>query len=288
MKRQVLLGAALTAFGFAAMGCSSSSNSSGTGGTNAATGGTSSAGATGGTTSAGATGGATGTVAPHTGGTTGAGTTAAATGGATAGGSSGCGTVDGVFSQTTTFATALAPWVANKWSPATGTPITASLELTTTAPSGIDCSAGCAHLTADFADGMLAYGGAAMDQYFGATATDTENLLNETITVNLAVVVTGAATAPVAVDLDGLDTFATTNYYDNLWVHNLGSLSALSTMAPLPYKVVDVGVPTWGVLRTVCGSALHTLRIVVSNSAPIDTTNAAKVEVYVQSITIAP
>jgi len=295
MKRLVLVGvAALAAFGFAAAGCSSDSKPAAT---TAATGGAVNGGAMG-------TGGATGTSTSATGGATSAATggtsstaatggtsTTAATGGATAGGdtstSAACGTTNGVVNQTSAFATTLDPYKINSW-PTTPTPLAATLELTTTAPTGIDCSGGCAHLSVDFTAGTAAYGGGAIDQYFGAAATATENLLNETVTIKLAVVVTGAATVPAEIDLDGLDTFATTNYVDNIWVKKLGEFSALGTMSTVTYKIIDAPVPSWAATRTVCGSGLHTLRIVVANSAAIDATNAAKVDVYVQSIAIAP
>lgn len=287
----------LTVLGVAALttvsvvGCSSSSNNpaSGAGGSSAGTGGSENGGATGGQTSASSsTGGSTGTPAATGGTNTGAtGGSASAGGDTSAGGSTGCGTTNGVLNQTSAFATTLDPYKLNSW-PTTPTPLAATLEVTTTAPTGIDCSGGCAHLSVDFTAGTAAYGGGAIDQYFGATTTATENLLNETVTINLAVVVTGSATVPAEIDLDGLDTFATTTYTDNVWVKKLGEFSALGTMSTVTYKVVDVAVPSWAPTRTVCASSLHTLRIVVTNSAAIDASNAAKVDVYVQSIAIAP
>ncbi len=280
-------------------GCSSNNNA--TTNNNADTGGNA---ATGGGTSVAATGGSNGNPAtggsnshPATGGSnsnpaTGGSNGNPATGGATAGGSSGtsvaCGTTNGTLNQTSAFATTLDPYKINSWSGAGGTAIAATLELTTTAPTGIDCSGGCAHLSVDFPSGAAAYGGGAMDQYFGAATTATENLLNETVTINLAVVVTGAATVPVEVDLDGLDTFATTTNTDNLWVHKLGDLTALSTMSTVTFKVVDAPVPSWAPTRTVCASGLHVLRIVVSCSAAITDANAATIDIYVQSISITP
>ncbi len=288
MKSLVLLGVAALTLG--AMGCSSDSTSSGTGGSASVTGGSTSnpPGPTGGVTGT-ATGGASGTSVTQTGGSTGAGTTAAQTGGATAGGATStaatCGTANGTVNQASAFATTLDPWKKNAWPVAwTGN----GLELVTTAPTGIDCSAGCAHLWADFTDGTAAYGGSAMEQYFGATDTSVENLLNETVTIKLAIVVTGAATVPAEIDLDGLDTFATTTYVDNVWVNKLGTFTALAAPTTVTYKVVDARVPSWAATRTVCASSLHTLRIVVTNSAAITADTAAKVDVYVQSVTIAP
>jgi hypothetical protein len=279
-------------------GCSSSNNNPATNnnaatGGSAATGGDTSVAATGGSNSNPATGGSVSN--PATGGSvsnpaTGGSVSNPATGGSgTAGGntSTACGTTNGTLNQTSAFATTLDPYKLNSW-PTTPTPLAATLELTTTAPTGIDCSGGCAHLSVDFTSGTAAYGGGAIDQYFGATDTATENLLNETVTIKLAVVVTGAATVPVEVDLDGLDTFATTNYVDNLWVHKLGELTALSTMSTVTFKVVDAQVPSWSPTRTVCASGLHTLRIVVANSAAITDANAAKIDIYVQSISITP
>ena len=288
--------------GLWAAGCSSSSSNP----TTAATGGSSSAADTGGATSTSteATGGNTSaaTGGATSNGSTGGATSAGATGGSnaaggntSAGGSTGCGTTNGDHAENITFGTAASttPYVVNSWGWGTATkPVVAQ---TTTGPTGLDCSTGCATLTLEFADGTAQYSGGQIVQYFGTATDSVMNLLNETITVKAAVTVTQASGATVAVPIDinliGQDTYVSTNGVDNEWVDSLGSATTLDAALGFQtktHKVIDAGVPSWAVTRTVCGSGLHDIAITIQNNKAIDATNGATVVLYVQSIAIAP
>lgn len=299
MRRLAILGvAALTTVGLVSVGCSSSSNNpaSGAGGSTSTTGG-GATGTTGGSTSASSS---TGGAAATTGGSTG---TPAATGGSSsAGGNTGtagstaCGTTNGTYTENTTFATAAstAPYKLNSWG-TWGSTTTPTVTQTTTGPTGIDCSAGCAVLTLDFAAGTAAYAAGLITEYFGTTDTSVENLLNETITAKVAVSITQASGAtvavPISIDWVGYDTFTDSTGVDNVWVINVGTASSLDVangFQSKTLKVTDQGVPSWAVVRTVCASGLHSIGIRIQNSAAIDATNGATVSLYVQSIAVAP
>jgi len=164
---------------------------------------------------------------------------------------------------------------------------------TTTSPTGIDCSAGCAVLTANYADTTPAYAAGLIIEYFGSAAASVTNLLNETITIKVAVVVTpasGATTAPtLTLDLFGFDT--TTGVNSNLWTSTLGTVTALDASTgfhTVTHKVIDEGVPSWAVTRTLCASQLHSIGIRVQNSAAITADTATTIAIYVQSISVAP
>jgi hypothetical protein len=171
-----------------------------------------------------------------------------------------------------------------------------SLTQTTTGPAGLDCSAGCAMMTLSYPSGIAQYGaGAQFVQFFGATATDVKNLLNETVTMKIAVTLTPAtgatAALPATVGMFAQDTFATTTFTDNIWTYDLGtpaSLDAASGWHTFTYKVIDAYVPSWAPTRWVCGSTLHDLGIVIGNNAAITATNAGTITLYVQSVTVAP
>jgi hypothetical protein len=259
MKRVALIGvAALTTIGFAVTGCTEDDSPTGTDG-------------------------AAGT----------------GTGGATAGGStgaSGCDTTSGTYTEATTFATATktTPYSMNAYNFGLTNPT--SLTQTTTGPTGLDCSAGCAMMTLSFGAGLAQYGaGSQFVQFFGATATDVKNLLNETVTMKIAVTLTPAtgatAALPVTVGMFAQDTFTSASGTDNIWTYDLGtpaSLDAASGWHTVTYKVIDAHVPSWAATRWVCGSTLHDLGIVIQNNAAITATNAGTVALYVQSVTVAP
>jgi len=217
------------------------------------------------------------------------------TGGST--GTAGCGTTNGTYTEATTFATATktTPYSMNAYNFGTTNPT--SFTQTTTGPTGLDCSAGCAMMTLSFGAGLLQYGaGSQFVQYFGATATDVKNLLNETVTMKIAVTLTPAtgATAPlpVTVGMFAQDTFTSTNGgTDNIWTYDLGtpaSLDAASGWHTVTYKVTDANVPSWQPTRWVCASALHDIGIVIQNNAAITATNAGTITLYVQSVTVSP
>jgi hypothetical protein len=217
------------------------------------------------------------------------------TGGST--GTAGCGTTNGTYTEATTFATATktTPYSMNAYNFGTTNPT--SFTQTTTGPTGLDCSAGCAMMTLSFGAGLLQYGaGSQFVQYFGATATDVKNLLNETVTMKIAVTLTPAtgATAPlpVTVGMFAQDTFTSTNGgTDNIWTDDLGtpaSLDAASGWHTVTYKVIDAHVPSWAPTRWVCGATLHDIGIVIQNSVAITATNAGTVTLYVQSVTVSP
>ena len=217
------------------------------------------------------------------------------TGGST--GASGCDATSGTYTEATTFATATktTPYSMNAYNFGTTNPT--SLTQTTTGPAGLDCSAGCAMMTLSFGAGLLQYGaGSQFVQYFGATATDVKNLLNETVTMKIAVTLTPAtgATAPlpVTVGMFAQDTFTSTNGgTDNIWTDDLGtpaSLDAASGWHTVTYKVIDAHVPSWAPTRWVCGATLHDIGIVIQNSVAITAINAGTVTLYVQSVTVSP
>jgi hypothetical protein len=229
------------------------------------------------------------------GGSTGTGGSTTAVGGST--GASGCDTTNGTYTEATTFATATktTPYSMNAYNFGTTNPT--SFTQTTTGPTGLDCSAGCAMMTLSFGAGLLQYGaGSQFVQYFGATATDVKNLLNETVTMKIAVTLTPAtgATAPlpVTVGMFAQDTFTSTNGgTDNIWTYDLGtpaSLDAASGWHTVTYKVIDAHVPSWAPTRWVCGATLHDIGIVIQNNVAITATNAGTITLYVQSVTVSP
>jgi hypothetical protein len=281
MKRAMLIrAAALTVLGFAAMGCTGDSDPSGPGGGN----GGSSAGGSG---AGGASNGGTTSTPTGSGGSTTVSTAA-----------SGCPTVNGTYTETTAFATAgkTDPYALNAYSAFAPPSTLVSLTQTATGPAGLDCSAGCAVMSLSYEAGIAQWnGGAQIVEYFGATSTDVSNLLNETVTMKIAVAATPAAGAtaavPVTVAMFGQDTFASTSGVDNMWVYDLGTLTALDAASgwhTVKYKVVDAHVPSWQATRWVCASSLHTLGVVIQNKEAITATNAGTIKLYVGSVTVAP
>lgn len=282
MKRSIVLGlTVLTGYGLA-MGCGNSSSGSGSG-----SGGQAGATATGGASSGGSSGGGTATGGSTT---TSSGGSAAATGGS----SGACSTSNGTYQENTTFGSAgvTAPYNLNKWG-TWGDATEPTLTQTTTGPSGLDCSSGCAVLTVDFSNGTAQYSAGSFVEYFGTTTDAVTNLLNETITVKVAVTTTQAsgatASVPMTIRLFGQDTYTSTTGVDNIWNDDLGSASTLDAASgwhTASYKVVDANVPSWSPTRTVCASGLHSIGITIQNTATIDGTNGAVVTLYVQSVTI--
>ena len=306
MKRAMIFGvAALTAFGFVSTGCLNGNNtgSSGTGGKGSGgSGGASSGGASGGSggsggvSSGGASGGSGGSGGVSSGGASGGSSSGGASGGS--GGSTtstgACGTDDGSYAENTTFGTegATDPYKLNKWG-TWGNTTEPALTQTTTGPSGLDCSSGCAMLTIDFSDGTKQYSAGSVVEYFGTASDSVENLLNETITAKIAVGIeqaSGANTAvPIDINLFGQDTYASTTGTDNEWVNGLGSASSLdagSGWHTVTYKVTDAKVPSWSPTRTVCASGLHAIGIAIQNNAGIDGSNGAVVTLYIQSVSV--
>jgi hypothetical protein len=273
MKRAILIGlATLAAGGLATVGCGSNNDSGGGGGA-PGTGGS----ATGGTQTTG-TGG-------QTGGTGGSSSTTAT-----------CGTTDGSYTENTTFATegSTAPYLLNKWG-TWGNATIPALAQTTTGPTGLDCSAGCAALTMDFSDGTKQYSAGSIVEYFGTATDSVLDLLNETITVKLAMTVTQAtgatASVPISISLFGQDTFTSTTGVDNLWVNDLGSASSLDAASgwhTATYKVTDAAVPSWKATRTVCASGLHSIGITIQNNDAITADNGGVVTLYIQSFGVSP
>jgi hypothetical protein len=292
MNKSIMFGiAAVAAAGLVSMGCGSSDNqTSGSGGKQGSGGAGTGGAATGGSNGSG---GKTGGGGSATGGTGGG---SSATGGTSGGGGStaaSCGTTDGTESLNTTFETAdsTKPFEVNKWGTWTGAePL---LEQTTSGPSGLDCSSGCAKLTVDYKAGTGQYSAGLAEQYFGAATTSTLNLLNETMTAKLALVVKKADGAskdvPIVISFTGEDTLVSTNN-DNVWVYDLpgkaAALDAASGWHTVSYKIVDAQVPSWKPTRTVCASGLHDIAIRIQNTEAIDDSNAALVTLYIQSVSV--
>ncbi|HEX7596857.1 MAG TPA: glycoside hydrolase family 5 protein, partial [Polyangia bacterium] len=164
---------------------------------------------------------------------------------------------------------------------------------TTTGPSGLDCSSGCATLTIDFSNGTAQYSAGSFVEYFGSSSDAVENLLNETITAKIAVTVNQAsgatAAVPISLTLFGQDTTTSSNGVDNLWVDDLGSSSSLDAASgwhTVTYQVADANVPSWSPTRTVCASGLHAIGISIQNNATIDDSNGAVVTLYIQSVAV--
>ena len=322
MKKTIVLGiAVLAAYVFAEMGCSSSSNnSSGTGGGShaggsgsggkgsggsatggASTGGTSSTPASsGGTSGGGTSSGGTSSGGTPSGGTSG-GSVAGANGGSATGGSSStstdtCGTTNGDYDENTTFGTAgkTDPYQVDQWG-TWGDGTTPTLTQTTTGPSGLDCSSGCAVLTVDFSKDTTQYSGGSLVEYFGTAAESVQNLLNETVTAKIAIEVKQASGAtvdvPININMFGRDAYASTTGVDNVWSYGLGAATSLDAAVgwhAVNYQVVDVGAPTWSPSRTVCASAMHGIGLTLQANSNIDDTNGAVVTLYVQSVTVGP
>jgi hypothetical protein len=206
----------------------------------------------------------------------------------TAGGSTGCPTVNGSYTESTTFGTAgsTSPYQGNVWSSAIAVS-TPPLVQTTIGASGVDCSAGCARFTTTWPAGTGQYaGGNAVNFLAGAT-----NMLNETVTINLAVVVTRADGAtddpPVEIDLAVFKDFSgqATGY----WTASLGSLSSLAEQFhTFTQKLTDIGVPKSQPSATICASAVTALAIQVGSTASVTQANAGTLDIYIQSISVAP
>jgi hypothetical protein len=232
----------------------------------------------------------------QTAGTTGASTSA---GGSTGGSSSTpatCGTTNGSYRENTTFATAgrTDPYGLNKWGTWGGT-TAPTLTQTTTGPTGLDCSSGCAMLTIDFSNGTAQYSAGSIVEYFGSATDSASNLLNETITAKVAMTVAPAsgatATVPISVNLFGQDTYVSASGVDNVWVDDLGTAASLDAAAgwhTVTYKVGDAKVPIWSPTRTVCASGLHSIGITIQDNNAITATNGAVVTLYVQSVKVSP
>jgi hypothetical protein len=291
MRRVIILGfAALTAYGFASMGCGSNNNGSSGNGGSKGSGGSK---ATGGASSGGASGSSSGGKSGTGGAASGGSSTASSTGGST-GSTESCGTKDGDFEEDTTFGNegSTDPYKLNKWG-TWGNDTQPSLTQTTDGPDGLDCGSGCAKLTIDFSDGTKSYAAGSFVEYFGSASDSVSNLLNETITVKIAVQVKQADGAntdvPISINLFGQDATTSSNGTDNLWVHDLGKASSLdvgSGWHTASFKVEDTKVPSWSPTRTVCGSGLHAMGITIQNNSNIDGSNGAVVTLYVQKVSV--
>lgn len=276
--------AALAGAAFVSTGCGSSDNPpSGTGGKSGGTGGSAGSGGTSTTAAGGSGAGGSGTGGSSAGGAGGGSGTSAA-----------CDTKDGTYQENTTFTTSGStdPYKLNKWG-TWGNGTEPTLTQTTSGPSGLDCGAGCAALTIDFSGGTKQYSAGSFVQFFGNSSDSVTNLLNETITVKVALAVKQASGAskdvPIQVNLFGQDPTTSSNGVDNLWTYDLGgasSLDAASGWHTMSFKVVDAKVPSWSPTRTVCASGLHAIGITIQNSEVIDDSNGSVVTLYVQSVTI--
>jgi hypothetical protein len=281
----------------------SGSSGGGSGGQGGSASGGTSGGGEGGSANGGSSGGGEG--GSMNGGTSGGGGEGGSASGGTSGGTSAtggssaasdaCGTSDGTYKESTSFETAdsTAPYNVNKYG-TFGNTTEPALTQTTSGPSGLDCGSGCAKLTIDFSNGTEQYSAGSFVEYFGTAADDVANLLNETITVKLAVAVekaSGASTdVPITITLFGQDTYESTSGVDNAWSYDLGSAASLDASTgwhTATYKVIDVKVPSWSPTRTVCASALHAMGITIQNSAAIDDSNGGVVTLYVQSVSVA-
>jgi hypothetical protein len=148
-------------------------------------------------------------------------------------------------------------------------------------------------LTIDFANGTKQYSAGSFVQFFGTSSDSVTNLLNETITVKVALATKKASGAskevPISVSLFGQDPTTSSNGVDNLWVYDLGGVSSLDAASgwhTLSFKVVDAQVPSWSPTRTVCASGMHAIGITVQNNEVIDDSNGSVVTLYIQSVTI--
>ncbi len=282
--------AAFAGLALASSGCSSSSDSSSAGGGKSSASSSGSAGS-GGSSSKRSSGGSA-----SSGGKSSA--SSSSSGGSSSGGSTtseaACGSENGTYQENTTFSTsgATAPYTLNKWG-TWGNETEPSLTQTTTAPDGLDCSSGCAALTIDFSNGTKQYSAGSLVQFFGTSADSVTNLLNETITVKVALEVKPASDAskdvPISVSLFGQDPTTSSNGVDNLWIHDLGSASSLAAASgwhTVTFKVVDAKVPSWSPTRTVCASGLHALGITIQNNNTIDEGNGGVITLYLQSVTV--
>lgn len=285
--------AAFAGIALASAGCSSGSDSSSAGA------GKSSASSSG---SAGSGGSSSQSSSAGSGGSASSGGKSSSSSGSSGGSSSGgsttsaaaCGSEDGTYQESTTFSTsgATTPYTLNKWG-TWGNETEPSLTQTTTAPDGLDCASGCAALTIDFSNGTKQYSAGSFVQFFGTSSDSVANLLNETITVKVALQVEPASGAdkdvPISLSLFGQDPTTSSNGVDNLWVHDLGSTSSLAAASgwhTITFKVVDAKVPSWSPTRTVCASDLHAMGITIQNNKDIDDGNGGVITLYVQSITV--
>jgi hypothetical protein len=240
-------------------------------------------------------GGSTGSGGSSTTGTGGSGTGGSA-GGASGGSgtSAACDTTDGTYQENTTFTTSGStdPYMLNKWG-TWGNTTEPTLTQTTSGPSGLDCGAGCAALTIDFSSGTKQYSAGSFVEFFGTAKDSVTNLLNETITLKVALSVKQASGAskdvPISVSLFGQDPTTSSNGVDNLWTYDLGGVSSLDAAAgwhTTTFKVVDAKVPSWDPTRTVCASGLHAIGITIQNNEVIDGSNGSVVTLYIQSVTV--
>jgi lysophospholipase L1-like esterase len=223
----------------------------------------------------------------------GAGSNGSSSGGSTTS-SAACDTTDGTYQESTTFQTSgeTAPYTLNKWGN-WGNATAPTLSQTTMGPSGLDCSSGCAALTMDFSSGTKQYSAGSFVEFFGTSSDSVTNLLNETITVKVALEAKQASGAnkdvPISISLFGQDPTTSSNGVDNVWIYDLGSASSLDTASgwhTMTYKVVDASVPSWNPTRTVCASGLHAIGITVQNNETIDDSNGSVVTLYIQSVTV--
>jgi len=289
MTKAIMFGlAAFAGVVFVSAGCGSNgSQPSGTGGK----GGSAGSGGKGGSAGSGGNAGSGGS---STGGLGGSGGSSSGGSGGSTTSSAACDTADGTYQESTTFKTSgtTAPYMLNKWG-TWGDATEPTLSQTATGPSGLDCGSGCAALTIDFSSGTKQYSAGSFVEFFGTSTDSVTNLLNETITVKVALALKRASGAnkdvPISVSLFGQDPTTSSTGVDNLWIYDLGgasSLDAASGWHALTFKVVDASVPSWAPTRTLCASGLHAIGITVQNSDAIDDTNGSVVTLYIQSVTV--
>jgi hypothetical protein len=290
--------AAFAVVALLSVGCSNSNDqSSGSGGKSSSAGSSGSAGSGGGAGSGGSASKSSSAGSASSGGKSSA-SSGGGSGGSSSGGSStsspACDTADGTYQESTTFQTsgATAPYTLNKWG-TWGNATEPTLTQTTTGASGVDCGSGCAALTIDFSSGTKQYSAGSFVEFFGTSADSVTNLLNETITVKIALAAKQASGAnkdvPISISLFGQDPTTSSNGVDNLWVYDLGSASSLDAASgwhTLTFKVVDAKVPSWSPTRTVCASGMHAIGITIQNNSAIDDSNGSVVTLYVQSVTV--
>ena len=244
--------------------------------------GTGGIGSTGGTSGNGGTLGTGGIVG--TGGSVGTGGTVG-TGGAGTGGATGCGTAKSTFTQTLTFGGGLGPLATSPSTPPAG----AQLTYTTVGPAVNPtlCSAGCAALSMNFANGTAIYSASVSAvEFFSPLA----NLVGSTLTFTIAIDNPGTR-VPIQVQAYATDNAsmqlswsAGTSVYGSA----LTAYAAENTPAGAGKAISTTLVDHTGRPATYCASATYSVGLQLQNMAAITSANAGLVTVYITRVTITP
>jgi hypothetical protein len=222
--------------------------------------------------------------------------TGGATGGSAATGSTpatggspgnGCGTTNGSFTQNTLFATTgvTAPYGLTNWSSLPNVTLTQTTTNPTSSTISIDCSSGCALLHVPYLSGTASMSGLTMVQYIGSAT----NLVHETFTMQLAVDVIAEAGATAAPPVDiSLLAFSGSTSYEYSTTYPFGALAALAPAAGFHTYTTNFVDSIGSSGATLCAAQVTSLAISVSNSAAITASNGATLDIYMQSISVAP